>query len=564
MHRIWIFLASFMLAGGYAAQCVGDAVYSAQMEPVRRFFRLVADNDATVACDQVDQTRPSICHTAYPGDQTFSGTVDDSAVTGNILSNDTHAEDDTHTATLVTPPYTGTPNLSSNESFTYTAASNFNGAVPFEYRVSDGFLTDIGVATISTSSVDDAPVAVADSFTGTVGDDVTGNVLSNDSGSVEDHPLTATVVGSASTGSVVLDGSGQFTYTPPSPSFTGTATFTYQASDGTLTSKAVATIDYGGSGSGNTPDFVARASSPGVIFSQGFDTGTVIPRSSKTTEGEFVGSCSGPTCVHPVVEDGHLHFTILSGGGAGAAGQYYVQFADLLGHGIGLGQNLYIQWRQYLPATLLDTSFLAKGGGHTANKLIIVSGNGTSSCDKGHFVITKYPWTKDTIPIEHGNFAMYNNCGPYENIEQQNVPGGKLFDSQPVLSDVTGKTAEMVAAHVFNARSPSVNRQCWRNHRTNCLVTPSDQWVTLQLSLEFGTSTYLTGTVTRVPVHVKLTQDGVTMIDTVKGSRGWNVPRGRVWFLPYMTGKDPAQVHPNTYTDIDEVIISTQPIPDPR
>ena len=38
---------------------------------------------------------------------------------------------------------------------------------------------------------------------------------------------------------------------------------------------------------------------------------------------------------------------------------------------------------------------------------------------------------------------------------------------------------------------------------------------------------------------------------------------GKVWLLPYLTGKDASQVHPNAFTWYDELIISTAPIADP-
>ena len=49
-----------------------------------------------------------------------------------------------------------------------------------------------------------------------------------------------------------------------------------------------------------------------------------------------------------------------------------------------------------------------------------------------------------------------------------------------------------------------------------------------------------------------------TIFDLYAVSLGW----GRLWATPYMTNKDPAQVHPDTFTEIDEVIVSTRRIPD--
>jgi len=38
---------------------------------------------------------------------------------------------------------------------------------------------------------------------------------------------------------------------------------------------------------------------------------------------------------------------------------------------------------------------------------------------------------------------------------------------------------------------------------------------------------------------------------------------GKLWLLPYNTGKDRSQEHPTAYTWYDELIIAKQRIPDP-
>src|SRR5207245_6622396 len=60
----------------------------------------------------------------------------------------------------------GTLTFNANGAFTYTPAANFNGSDSFTYKADDG-RADSGVATvtITINSVNDLPVAVADSFT---------------------------------------------------------------------------------------------------------------------------------------------------------------------------------------------------------------------------------------------------------------------------------------------------------------------------------------------------------------------------------------------------------------
>ena len=70
------------------------------------------------------------------------------------------------TAVLVSGPAHGTLTLNADGSFTYTPAANFNGTDSFTYKANDG-AADSNVATVTSRStaVNDAPVAVNDSYT---------------------------------------------------------------------------------------------------------------------------------------------------------------------------------------------------------------------------------------------------------------------------------------------------------------------------------------------------------------------------------------------------------------
>jgi hypothetical protein len=48
------------------------------------------------------------------------------------------------------------------------------------------------------------------------------------------------------------------------------------------------------------------------------------------------------------------------------------------------------------------------------------------------------------------------------------------------------------------------------------------------------------------------------------GSPTDNWKFGKVWLLPYDTGKDPSQTHPTAFTWYDELIISRTQIADPQ
>ena len=80
-----------------------------------------------------------------------------------VLANDTDADGDPLTATLLTGVSNGTLALNPDGAFTYTPDANFNGSDSFTYTVADGKGgTSTATVTITVTPVNDAPVAVDD------------------------------------------------------------------------------------------------------------------------------------------------------------------------------------------------------------------------------------------------------------------------------------------------------------------------------------------------------------------------------------------------------------------
>src|SRR5690606_37203582 len=112
----------------------------------------------------------------------------------------------------------------------YTPDSDFHGNDRFAYRANDGIHDGEPVTvTITVAPVNDAPVAVDDSVTGTEDTAATGNVLANDL-DVENQSLTANLVSGPAVGTLTLALDGSFTYIP-APDATDTVSFTYTATD---------------------------------------------------------------------------------------------------------------------------------------------------------------------------------------------------------------------------------------------------------------------------------------------------------------------------------------------
>ena len=94
-------------------------------------------------------------------DDTFT-LGEDSVLTGfNVLTNDVDLNGDILTALLVTGPTHGVLTLSSNGTFTYTPATNFNGQDSFGYRADDGWYQSAPVTvSLTVSPVNDGPTVL--------------------------------------------------------------------------------------------------------------------------------------------------------------------------------------------------------------------------------------------------------------------------------------------------------------------------------------------------------------------------------------------------------------------
>ena len=214
------------------------------------------------------------------GNDAFAGSEDTNLVVAapGVLANDADSvEGSSVTAVLVTGPAHGTLTLNGDGSFSYLPAANFNGVDSFSYRASDGDAqSGVATATILVAAMSDAPVAQNDAYTTT--EDTTlvtfgPAVLANDS-DIDGDPLTAVLVAGPSNGTLSLNANGGFTYTPAF-NFSGTDSFTYQATDGpgdsnvatvTITVNAVNDVPVAGNNTYSTSEDVTLVVNvPGVL-----------------------------------------------------------------------------------------------------------------------------------------------------------------------------------------------------------------------------------------------------------------------------------------------------------
>ena len=169
-------------------------------------------------------------------DDAFTG-VEDAAITGTVLANDSDVDGDTLTVAstgLLATAEGGTVVMAADGRFTYTPAAAFVGTDSFIYDITDG---NGGTATAAVNvdvTINNAdPIATDDSYVTPKDSLVSGNVLDNDSDpdgdmlTVSDAGVRTTLQG----GTAVLEADGTFDF-KPMDGFTGTDNFTYSIGDG--------------------------------------------------------------------------------------------------------------------------------------------------------------------------------------------------------------------------------------------------------------------------------------------------------------------------------------------
>ena len=161
---------------------------------------------------------------------------EDAVLSGNVLGNDSDIDGGVFSAVAatITTANGGAVNLLADGSFTYTPATDFNGADSFTYTVNDGQGgSDLGTASINVTPVNDNPIATDDSFSANQDSVITGNVLSNDTDADGDTlSVTPATITTVNGGTVALLADGAFTYTPAT-GFNGADSFSYTLLDGT-------------------------------------------------------------------------------------------------------------------------------------------------------------------------------------------------------------------------------------------------------------------------------------------------------------------------------------------
>ncbi len=312
-------------------------------------------------------------------------------------------------------------------------------------------------------------------------------------------------------------------------------------------------------------DFATRCAQTGVIKCVGFDADADFSKGSGGQNGAFgfdsgivppSGTSDYTLAVRDTTEKASgssaLKFTIPATSGSDSSGTYFTNFSSDLSVQFGAGQEFYVQWRQRFSPEFITTQYTGGGG----FKQIIVGtgdqpGKVYSSCSTLELPLFNYGQT--------GFPVMYNSCGS----SSSHGPYDGFYEPLPPYD--------------FKLQNGRTGKGCLYSQSTtgyfppngNCFGYFANEWMTFQMHVKIGTRVGDVFTNSYVTLWMARAGQASELViqwgpyDLNAGSATDNERYGKVWLLPYNTGKSAAVSHPIAYTWYDELIISRNKIADP-
>jgi len=305
-------------------------------------------------------------------------------------------------------------------------------------------------------------------------------------------------------------------------------------------------------------NFQARCSSPGVIRCVGFDSPADIVGKYGDNSGILVGATK-PVLDAAIKASGEssLKFTIPSKSGADTSGSYFANFSEDLSSQFGENSEFYVQWRQRFSPEFLNTRY---DGGEGWKQVIIGTGDQPghlySSCSALEVVVQN--------TYQRGFARIYDSCtgsashGAYDPF------------SQPFATPWNGAN--------FKLQNAMHSPYCLYDNQGKSQLPPTgncfgyfpNEWMTFQVHVKMGprvndefTNSFVQLWIAREGQPSRLVIDwgryNLSAGDATEGQKF-----GKIWLLPYHTGKNASQVHAPGFVWYDELIVSRQRVPDPQ
>ena len=184
----------------------------------------------------------------------------------------------------------------------------------------------------------------------------------------------------------------------------GTTTTGGGTPTGTATGTATGTGGTGGTGGVETGlSFAERCAGAEVLACWGFDT------AAETDPYLHDSGFSPPEFDNVVFAEGggSIHMRVEQGSDAYTSGHANLEFPP----GVGVGETLYLQWRQRFSASFIETEYDANGW-----KQLIIHENDTAGCSDSEIVVTNSSESRD-YPI------VYHACNIFHSPVENPVDG---------------------------------------------------------------------------------------------------------------------------------------------
>ncbi len=230
-------------------------------------------------------------------------TDEDTALSGNVLTNDTNTDGGALTASKLTDPAHGTVTVAANGAYTYTPEEDYNGPDSFTYRATDGITSDDATVSITVAAVNDPPAAATAGAT--TNEDTTVNVTVATDIDSSDGSATCTLAdgaGNLYTGRVT-NAAGFTVDVDPPDDFNGSLTLRCTVTDAQGASATTqTTIAVGVTAVNDAPVAVDDSASVDQDVSETSDTSVLI--NVVTNDLDVDGDPLTPASIANVLPDG--------------------------------------------------------------------------------------------------------------------------------------------------------------------------------------------------------------------------------------------------------------------
>jgi len=258
-----------------------------------------------------------------------------------------------------------------------------------------------------------------------------------------------------------------------------------------------------------------------------------------------------------------IKFTIPSKSPADTSGSFFTNFSNDLTTQFSENAEFYVQWRQRFSPEFLNTVFAGGGGWKQA----IIGAGDKPGCTTSNSALCSSSCTAlETVvqnTFQRGFAQMYNSC-----TGSTSHPGGFDPFEEPFGGDFKLQNARLSPFCLYSQANTAPPTSF--PPAGNCIGYFPNEWMTFQVRIKTGprvndvwTKSYVTLWIAREGQPSQLAIDWGPY-DLAAGSPADDMRFGKIWLLPYDTGKDPSQDHPTGFTWYDELIISRAQIADPQ